>query len=79
MTCSIWYLRRRATLVTASAGIAEGMRSLVLEGRTGSFGQPMGTSTSMYQRIDYAYDVALRRESHDGPGCRCRTASSTGP
>ncbi len=34
ITCSIWYLRRRATLVTAAGSIAEGMRSWVSEGRT---------------------------------------------
>ena len=35
MTCSIWYLRRSATLVTSVAGMAEGrVDSAALRGRT---------------------------------------------
>ena len=75
MTCSIWYLRRNATLVTSAGGRAEGIApSLVLGNTRVHQSKVSGVSIG-----DVVYIGGSHHADRDDPGHRCRILSSTGP
>ena len=67
ITCSIWYLRRRATRVTSAGGIAGSMQSLAFEGRTGERARLAGGTFGVLGGIGRLYAGGIPRGG-DGLG-----------